>query len=83
MYVLLMKVPPCSSADCEWRFLQEEMMFDTYKVVLDWQNAEGGCSAESCAYIQLHGKGGKTCVTDQAFMSSGLGTSIVIGFHWL
>ncbi|KAM6491121.1 hypothetical protein JOM56_013360 [Amanita muscaria] len=51
----------------------EEMMFDTYKVILDWQNAEGGCSAESCAYIQLHGKGGKTCVADQAFMSSGLG----------
>ncbi|KAJ3730371.1 hypothetical protein C8R42DRAFT_5045 [Lentinula raphanica] len=45
------------------------------QVIRNWQNANGGCPSQSCAYVQLHGKGASSCAADTIFISSGLGTS--------
>ena len=50
-------------------------MFETYKKIIEWQDAQpGGCNSASCAYVQFHGKGNKTCAGEQIFLSSGIGT---------
>ncbi|KAF8723779.1 hypothetical protein AX14_008682 [Amanita brunnescens Koide BX004] len=53
-----------------------EMMFDTYRAIVDWQKdlrGGGGYLDTSCAYVQFHGKGKRTCRTEQIFLSAGLG----------
>ncbi|KAF9026156.1 hypothetical protein BDZ89DRAFT_1067826 [Hymenopellis radicata] len=40
-----------------------------------WQEANGGCPSESCAYIQLHGKASTSCSTVDMMVSAGLGSS--------
>ena len=62
--------------------LQGEMLFETYRAILEWQSdptGGGGCQdadtgSTSCAYIQFHGKGKRTCRKEQVFLSAGLGT---------
>ncbi|KIK61094.1 hypothetical protein GYMLUDRAFT_43196 [Collybiopsis luxurians FD-317 M1] len=44
-------------------------------VIRRWQISNGGCPSETCAYVQMHGKGHSTCPDDTVFISSGLGTS--------
>ncbi|KAF8634723.1 hypothetical protein AX15_000739 [Amanita polypyramis BW_CC] len=71
-------VQPGSGSDGYWKtdavHDDKEMMFETYKAILGWENGqtEGGGSR---AYIQFHGKGKRTCRTDQVFLSAGLGRS--------
>ncbi|KAJ6459634.1 hypothetical protein C8R45DRAFT_843214 [Mycena sanguinolenta] len=50
-----------------------EPFFSASKVIRDWQHANGGCPEQSCAFIQLHGKGSDSCPTDTVFLSTGLG----------
>ncbi|KAK2462435.1 hypothetical protein APHAL10511_005532 [Amanita phalloides] len=50
-----------------------EMMFETYKAIIDWQNDSSGGGGASCAYIQFHGKTKETCRREQVFLSAGLG----------
>ncbi|KAJ7461393.1 hypothetical protein B0H11DRAFT_1736032 [Mycena galericulata] len=45
------------------------------KTIRAWQHANGGCPAQSCAFIQLHGKAASSCPTDAIFLSSGTGRS--------
>ncbi|KAF5391592.1 hypothetical protein D9757_002543 [Collybiopsis confluens] len=47
------------------------------RVIRTWQNQNqnGGCPLETCAYLQIHGKGASLCPTDTIFISSGLGNS--------
>ncbi|KAF9259037.1 hypothetical protein L218DRAFT_974738 [Marasmius fiardii PR-910] len=41
-----------------------------------WQQTQGGgCPSSSCAFIQMHGKGGSSCPQDTMFLSSGLARS--------
>lgn len=39
----------------------------------EWQVQQGGCPSSSCAFVQLHAKAKTTCVTDDIFLSAGLG----------
>ncbi|KAJ7206967.1 hypothetical protein B0H12DRAFT_1206050 [Mycena haematopus] len=50
-----------------------EPFFSTSKVIRNWQHANGGCPEQSCAFIQMHGKGADSCSTDTVFLSTGLG----------
>ncbi|KAJ4471568.1 hypothetical protein J3R30DRAFT_1095094 [Lentinula aciculospora] len=43
--------------------------------IREWQNANGGCPSETCAYVQFHGKAASSCAADTMFISSGLGNS--------
>ncbi|KAJ6569235.1 hypothetical protein B0H19DRAFT_1024370 [Mycena capillaripes] len=52
-----------------------EPFFSASKTIREWQHANGGCPAQSCAFIQLHGKGATSCPTDTMFLSSGIGRS--------
>ncbi|KAJ7649446.1 hypothetical protein DFH06DRAFT_1331812 [Mycena polygramma] len=52
-----------------------EPFFHASKIIREWQHVNGGCSAASCAFIQLHGKGASSCPTDTMFLSSGIGRS--------
>ncbi|KAJ3789323.1 hypothetical protein GGU10DRAFT_260983 [Lentinula aff. detonsa] len=45
------------------------------QAIRDWQNANGGCPSETCAYVQFHGKAAASCAADTMFISSGLGNS--------
>ncbi|KAJ7022971.1 hypothetical protein C8F04DRAFT_1213430 [Mycena alexandri] len=45
------------------------------KTIREWQHANDGCPTQSCAFIQMHGKGATSCPTDTMFLSSGLGRS--------
>jgi len=47
------------------------------RAIRAWQNAHGGCPHETCAYLQMHGKGASSCSADTMFISSGLGHSNV------
>ncbi|RXW22122.1 hypothetical protein EST38_g3742 [Candolleomyces aberdarensis] len=50
-----------------------EPFFDAAVAIYEWQHAQStGCPSSSCAFIQMHGKGLRTCPSDQVFMSSGL-----------
>ncbi|KAJ2929595.1 hypothetical protein H1R20_g7487, partial [Candolleomyces eurysporus] len=50
-----------------------EPFFDAALAIYEWQHAQStGCPSSSCAFIQMHGKGRRTCPSDQVFMSSGL-----------
>ncbi|KAF8805576.1 hypothetical protein BYT27DRAFT_7104300 [Phlegmacium glaucopus] len=49
---------------------------DANIVISEWQHArDHGCPSPSCGFVQIHGKGTKTCSNDDIFLSSGLGTS--------
>ncbi|KAJ7073475.1 hypothetical protein B0H15DRAFT_792830, partial [Mycena belliarum] len=50
-----------------------EPFFSASKAIRAWQHANGGCPAASCAFIQLHGKGARSCPSDTIFLSSGIG----------
>ncbi|TEB23879.1 hypothetical protein FA13DRAFT_1739678 [Coprinellus micaceus] len=50
-----------------------EPFFDAFVAIYQWQQQQGGCYSKSCAFIQVHGKGGTTCPLDQIFLSTGLG----------
>lgn len=52
-----------------------ELFFDASVAISEWQHKNYGCPSSSCAYIQIHGKGLKTCPEDDIFLSSGLGRS--------
>ncbi|KAJ8518754.1 hypothetical protein ONZ45_g4208 [Pleurotus djamor] len=52
-----------------------EPFFAAAKVIRRWQNEQGGCPSQSCAFIQMHGKAASSCPSDTVFMSSGLGSS--------
>ncbi|KAK7008062.1 hypothetical protein R3P38DRAFT_3027241, partial [Favolaschia claudopus] len=52
-----------------------EPFFSASKTIWDWQHAKDGCPSQSCAFIQMHGKGADTCPTDAMFLSSGIGRS--------
>ncbi|KAJ7106442.1 hypothetical protein C8R43DRAFT_210629 [Mycena crocata] len=52
-----------------------EPFFSASKTIRTWQQANGGCPAQSCAFIQLHGKGASSCPADTMFLSSGIGRS--------
>ncbi|KAJ6531659.1 hypothetical protein DFH09DRAFT_1183029 [Mycena vulgaris] len=52
-----------------------EPFFSASKVIRAWQEANGGCPAQSCAFIQMHGKAASTCPTDTMFLSSGIARS--------
>ncbi|KAJ7594868.1 hypothetical protein C8J56DRAFT_778146 [Mycena floridula] len=46
------------------------------RAIRAWQDLNnGGCPSETCAYIQIHGKGASSCPLDTMFISSGLGNS--------
>ncbi|KAF6756231.1 hypothetical protein DFP72DRAFT_1067038 [Ephemerocybe angulata] len=49
-----------------------EPFFDAFVAIYEWQQQYGGCPSSSCAFIQMHGKGSKTCANDQVFLSTGL-----------
>ncbi|KAJ7474237.1 hypothetical protein FB451DRAFT_1035463 [Mycena latifolia] len=52
-----------------------EPFFSASETIRAWQHTNGGCPAESCAFIQMHGKGASSCPTDTMFLSSGIGRS--------
>ncbi|KAJ7900042.1 hypothetical protein B0H14DRAFT_2331450, partial [Mycena olivaceomarginata] len=52
-----------------------EPFFSASKTIRNWQYANGGCPSQSCAFIQIHGKGANTCPTDTMFLSAGIGRS--------
>ncbi|KAJ7751870.1 hypothetical protein DFH07DRAFT_745269 [Mycena maculata] len=52
-----------------------EPFYSASKIIREWQNANGGCPAQSCAFIQMHGKAATSCPTDAMFLSSGIGRS--------
>ncbi|KAJ7159489.1 hypothetical protein C8R46DRAFT_1164849 [Mycena filopes] len=52
-----------------------EPFFSASKTIRGWQHAKDGCPAQSCAFIQMHGKGASSCPTDTMFLSSGIGRS--------
>ncbi|KAJ7139204.1 hypothetical protein C8R44DRAFT_764045 [Mycena epipterygia] len=52
-----------------------EPFFSASKTIRSWQHANGGCLAQSCAFIQMHGKGASSCPTDTMFLSSGISRS--------
>lgn len=52
---------------------QNEAFYDANRAILEWQMANGGCPENTCAFIQFHAKAPWSCVSDQVFMSSGLG----------
>ncbi|PFH48784.1 hypothetical protein AMATHDRAFT_64610 [Amanita thiersii Skay4041] len=54
---------------------KDELFFDTYQQIINWQNANGGCPSASCAYVSLSGKGASSCKLDQVFISAGLSES--------
>ncbi|KAF9039865.1 hypothetical protein BJ165DRAFT_1351099 [Panaeolus papilionaceus] len=55
----------------------KEPFFTTSLQIHAWQYTQPrGCPASKCAFIQFHGKGERTCVGDDVFISTGLG-----GFH--
>ncbi|KAJ3499988.1 hypothetical protein NMY22_g19415 [Coprinellus aureogranulatus] len=49
-----------------------EPFFDAFVAIYQWQQRQGGCPSSSCAFLQMHGKGTKTCALDQIFLSTGL-----------
>ncbi|KAJ7651838.1 hypothetical protein B0H17DRAFT_958245 [Mycena rosella] len=52
-----------------------EPFFSASKTIRAWQLSNGGCPAQTCAFIQMHGKGVSSCPTDTMFLSSGIGRS--------
>ncbi|KDR78079.1 hypothetical protein GALMADRAFT_138224 [Galerina marginata CBS 339.88] len=54
----------------------KEPFFDASIAISNWQHRQpGGCPSSSCAFLQFHGKGSRTCHSDDIFLSSGLGNS--------
>ncbi|KAF9075539.1 hypothetical protein BDP27DRAFT_1415323 [Rhodocollybia butyracea] len=53
----------------------DEPFHSANRIIREWQNANGGCPSETCAYVQIHGKAASTCRESTIFVSSGLGTS--------
>ncbi|KAF5329605.1 hypothetical protein D9619_009405 [Psilocybe cf. subviscida] len=54
----------------------EEPFFDASMAIRDWQYlTHGGCPSSSCGFLQMHGKGRRTCASVDIFLSSGLGNS--------
>ncbi|KAG6815768.1 hypothetical protein H0H87_011471 [Tephrocybe sp. NHM501043] len=54
---------------------KEEPFYDATRTIYQWQIDHGGCDADSCAFIQFHGKANTTCRVDQIFISTGLGNN--------
>ncbi|PFH46220.1 hypothetical protein AMATHDRAFT_155894 [Amanita thiersii Skay4041] len=49
-----------------------EMFLDTSIQIINWQDANGGCPSDTCAYIQFMGKGKSACSGLEVFLSVGL-----------
>jgi len=52
-----------------------EPFFSASKTIINWQHTNSGCPLQSCAFIQMHGKGSTSCPTDTMFLSTGIGRS--------
>ncbi|PFH47533.1 hypothetical protein AMATHDRAFT_50238 [Amanita thiersii Skay4041] len=59
------QLTPCVQSTIKSKYYKTDPAHD--------KNANGGCPAASCAYVQFHGKGPSTCRSDHIFISTGLG----------
>lgn len=64
-------------------FCQNEPFYFALAQVAAWQDANGGCPWETCAYLQIHGMRTVTCPDYNVFMSSGLGKKIFFRSKYL
>ncbi|TFK69334.1 hypothetical protein BDN72DRAFT_870674 [Pluteus cervinus] len=60
---------------CDAAHDNTQPFFNALMTIRTYQNLHGGCPNDSCAYLQLHGKGtgADSCPSDAIFLSAGLG----------